>query len=119
MFCSDGDEILDDSGTKIRDSSEHCDPLCSSLLFLNLVLTSKIHYIPPMKEACDLAARVNIADEAVAFMSEVNVHKEVQEAWNQLRQYPRNASNLRAQWLENIARYKASVKGDADAAKIL
>ena len=76
----------------------------TTVLFLNLVLTSKLHYIPPMKEACDLAARVNIADEAVAFMSEVNVHKEVQEAWNQLCQCQRNASDLRAQWLEIIAR---------------
>ena len=66
-----------------------------------------------------MAARVNIADEAIAFMIEVDIHKEIQNAWNQLRQYQLNASDLRAQWLKSIARYKASVKGDANTAKTL
>ena len=50
-------------------------------------------------------------------MSEIDVHKEVQNTWNQLQQCQHNASDLRAQWLESIVRYKASVKGDADIAK--
>ena len=52
-------------------------------------------------------------------MSEVGVHKEGQGAWNQLYKCQRSATELRAKWLESIARYKASVESDVDAAKTL
>ena len=52
-------------------------------------------------------------------MLEVDVHKEVQEAWNQFRDCQWIASKLRAEWLESIVRYKASAEGDTDAYKTL
>ena len=81
-------------------------------------MTSKLNYIPTTeKKSHVLAARVNIADETGAFVSEIDIHKEFQNVWNQLQLCQHNVSDLRAQWLESITRYKASVKGDADAAK--
>ena len=90
------------------------------MLFWKLVLTSKYHYIPTTKKAHNfLTARANIEDETVKFMSEVGVHKEGQGAWNQLYKCQRSATELRAKWLESIARYKAAVESNDDASKTL
>ena len=40
-------------------------------------MTPKLHYIPTTKKAHDLAAKPNIVNEAIEFMSETDVHKEV------------------------------------------
>ena len=71
-----------------------------------------MHYIP-------LAAKVNIVNETIEFMSEPDVHKEVQGAWNKLQECQHSATKLRAKLLESVARYKAAVEGDTDATRTL
>ena len=72
-----------------------------------------------MEKAHDLVARVNIVDETVTFISEVNIHIEVQDACNQLHNCQWSTSKLRAQWLESNTRYTASIEGDVNISKTL
>lgn len=52
-------------------------------------------------------------------MSEHDVALQLQRAHHQLKQCHNNATKLRIQWLESVARYKAGVEGDEEARKNL
>ena len=56
----------------------------TAVLFWKSILTSKMHYILSTTKAQELVAKANIVKEAIEFMSEPDVHKEVQGAWNKL-----------------------------------
>ena len=70
-------------------------------------------------KAHELAAKADIVNKTIELMSEPDVHKEDQGAWNKLQECQRSTTEPRAKWLESVTRYKAKVEGDTDAAKTL
>ena len=43
----------------------------------------------------------------------------VQQAWANLKEHQKHATELRTKWLEGVARQKAAIDGDTDAQKTL
>ena len=91
---------------------------CGTILEVYINIKNALH--PNNNEGAQLGSRSKHNEQStIEFMSETDVHEEVQEAWNKLRECQWSATELRVKWLESFARYKATVEGDTDAAKTI
>ena len=91
------------------------------VLFWKAALTATRQEIPMSDRLYELAARagVDVGEEATHGWNVRTLQQHVREAWQGLKQCQKHAVELRAKWLESVARYKATAEDDEEAAKIL
>ena len=89
-----------------------------SISYWKAALSAKCNDLPTNDHMEKLRYEASIEHEPLYSMSEHDVALQLQRAHHQLKQCHNNATELRIQWLESVARYKAGVEGDEEARKI-
>ena len=91
----------------------------NNVLYWKSLLSSANNEIPITEKAKKLGDRLGLDTSKSGELTSKQLDRQTDKAWRDLKECQANATELRKQWLESKARYKATVEGDEDAERVL